>query len=105
MKRLLIALTVCAALSCGSFAMLLLQDRQLGVPLPYSLPLALASMLVLGPALLMCVEKLRARRPIRIEAPPPLRVEPAPSQQRRAPVQGVVLLDFSTARARTERAA
>lgn len=120
MKRVLVALAVCSMLSGGSFAALILQDRYLDVPLPYSLPLAFASMLLLAPVFLVCFEKLRARRPIRIEHLPAPRVRerhvqapeapkpeaPAPmAQPRRAPVQGVVLLDFSSARPRREQAA
>jgi hypothetical protein len=111
MKPVVVVLLVCSTLSCGSFGVLLLQDRQLGVPLPYSVPLAFASMLVVAPAFLAAFERLRARRPIRIETPPPKppRVShaegaPAPAQRRPA-LEGVVLLDFSTARRRGERAA
>ena len=50
MKRLILALIVCCILSGASFAAVVVQDRYLDVPLPYTLPLAFASMLALAPA-------------------------------------------------------
>jgi hypothetical protein len=104
MTRLVAFWTTCVALAGGAFAVLLLEDRRLDVPMPYSLPLAFATMAVLAPLLLMAADALRARRPIRIEAvrpattaPPPHAATSTPSVRvRRArAAEGVVLLDAS----------
>jgi hypothetical protein len=108
MIRLVVFWTVCSALSLGAFCVLLVADRRLSVPMPYEVPLAFASMVVLAPVLLIAADKLRARRPIRIEsipqpaAPAPVPVaEPASVTHARTPrtrtaraAEGVVLLDL-----------
>jgi hypothetical protein len=87
----------------------LLADRHLSVPMPYEVPLAFASMVVLAPVLLIAADKLRSRRAIRIESMPrpvPAAVvaaaEPAPVRHPRTvrvrtarAAEGVVLLDVS----------
>jgi hypothetical protein len=105
MKRVIVAWILCTVLSLGSFALLVLADRRLGVMLPFSLPLAFAGVSALAPALFALFESLRARRPIVVREAPPREVpaerdrEPAPltaGRRRRRTAQGVVLLDFSS---------
>jgi hypothetical protein len=95
MKRIIVVWIVCCGLTAGSFAILVLEDRSLGVPLPYSVPMAFASMLAMASALLAVAQKLWARRPVRIiQVVPP----PAVAPERRRPgraAEGVVLLDVS----------
>ena len=113
MKRMLVIWTLCSALALGSFGVLLIEDRLLDVPVPYSLALAFASMLVLGCALLALVEQLRARRPvvIRVTQPAPAVPNrpftgPAPDVRKRSRVaQGLVLIDCSSLAAVPENAA
>ena len=103
MKRLVAIWILCSAISLGSFGVLMLEDRRLGVPAPYSVPAAFATMLVAAPALFALVEWLRLRRPIVVApvvADPPFRA----AATRRRTAQGLVLLDCSRAIA-VERAA
>jgi hypothetical protein len=101
MKRLMSISIVCAVLSASSFGVLLLEDRRLGVPLPYSLPLAALGLIVLAPLAWALVEWTRARRPIVVQAAPlpaAAAAEPAasPFRGRRRVAEGVVLLDSSS---------
>ena len=98
MKRLAAIWIVCSVVSLGSFGVLMLVDRRLGVPAPHSVPAAFATMLVAAPALCALIEWLRQRRPIVVQpvaapvADPPFR---ATATLRRRPAQGIVLLDCS----------
>lgn len=93
MKRFVAIWILCSAMSLGSFGLLMIEDRRLGVPAPYSVPAAFAAMLVAAPALFALLEWLRRRRPIvvRAVADPPFRA----AATRRRPAQGLVLLDCS----------
>jgi hypothetical protein len=116
MKRLVVLWMLCTILSAGSFAVLVVADRRLGVALPFSLPIAFAAMSALAPGLFALFEALRARRPIVVrEAPVVVREVAAPSREKPTPssaaerrrgrrAQGLVLLDCSSFPAR-ERAA
>lgn len=97
MKRIAIVWGFCALLLCGSFAVLIVEDRQLGVPLPYSVPLAFAGTLLIASALFLAAQLIVARRPVRIVEPAP--ASPATPRARadvpRSAPEGVVLLDLS----------
>lgn len=95
MKAVLAFWTFCAALTAGAFSMLLLVDRRIGLPLPYSLPIACGLALALATLLLAIAERLRARRPVRIAAVQQSTPPPAAVPRRPRPAQGVILLDFS----------
>lgn len=115
MKRVAIIWSLCSALSLASFAVLILQDRRLGVAVPYSLPLAFFSMAVLAPALLALFEWFRSRRPIVVHVEPVAPVAAAASTavpsssgaatRRVRGAQGLVLLDCSSIAACAGRAA
>ena len=105
MKRVVIAWILCTVLSLGSFALLVLADRRLGVMLPFSLPLAFAGVSALAPGLFALFEALRARRPVVVYQAPPREIpvernrEPSPlpaDRRRRRMAQGLVLLDCSS---------
>ena len=118
MKRLVVLWMLCTVLSAGSFAVLIVADRRLGVALPFSLPIAFAAMSALAPGLFALFEALRARRPIVVRDTPVREVVAAKPKDAAAPVangrrsarrtarraQGLVLLDCSSFPAR-ERAA
>jgi hypothetical protein len=95
MKRIIFVWALCLIVSLGSFGVLMFEDRTLGVSLPYSVPVAFASMLALAAALLTVSQVLLARRPVQIiqEAPPAERVKSR--QPPRRVIEGIVLLDFS----------
>jgi hypothetical protein len=113
MKRVLIVWILCLAASAGSFGVLLVEDRKLGLPLPYTLPLAFLGMLVAGPILQMLAAKAWPQPKIVVRpaiAPAPVTAaspEPAAVTTPRVPVavpatararaaaQGVVLFDMS----------
>lgn len=98
MKRLSVFAMLCSLLSLGSFAILVVEDRRLGIALPYSMPLAFASMVLLTPFLLLLVGR-RATVPVTEASPPP--VEPLTAEYRASraqTIEGVVLLDFSPLR-------
>lgn len=102
MKSIIGALLICLLLCLGSFAALVLADQRLGVPLPYSVPIAFGSMLVIGPALFLIGNAIRRARPIYVKVTPIVRATVAGEQivgARPAPrrADGVVLLDFSKA--------
>jgi len=103
MKRLVSISIVCAVLSASSFGVLLLEDRRLGVPLPYSLPLCALALVVLAPLASALFEWARGRRPIVVQVAPVAVVEsaaePAASPfrgRRRRAAEGVVLLDAAS---------
>lgn len=114
MKRLISTWVLCSALSAASFGVLMIEDRRLGVALPFSLPIAFFSLAALAPGLVALVEWLRQRRPVVIQlAPAPQTArdatdtavdDPAETARPACAAQGVVLLDWSTFRSR-ERAA
>jgi hypothetical protein len=103
MKRIAAIWFVSTLLSVCAFAVLLVEDRHLGVPLPYSLPLAFAVVLAIPVTPLLFSRKLR-RMSKKLLAQPRVRrpaIQPAPVaavQRPRRPAEGVVLLDFSSAR-------
>ncbi len=51
MKRALAIWIVCSVLSLAAFAVMVIEDRRLGVALPYAVPIALGSIAALAPAL------------------------------------------------------
>jgi hypothetical protein len=104
MKIMAIVWALCSVLSLGSFGVLLLQDRRLGVPLPYSIAIALTALVALAPALLVLYEKARGNRPIHIGTIAPRAPAPRATVRPRA-AEGVVLLDFSTPASSREHAA
>jgi len=79
MKRLLAVWSLCMLAALASFGALLLEDRTLGLPLPYSLPLAFGATAVFGPLLLMAAAKIWPVRPIVVRAPAPAVVAPLPA--------------------------
>lgn len=103
MKRIAAIWLLSVLLSLSAFAVLLLEDRRLGVPLPYSLPLAFAVVLAIPVTPLLFSRKVR-RMSKKLLAQPRARrpaIQPAPAVRAprpRRPAEGVVLLDFSTAR-------
>ena len=113
MKRLTAVVGLCSLFSIASFVVLVAADRQLGMPLPYSIPLSFTIVSILAPAMFAVANVVRMRRPVVIALAPvtPPRAAAAPSNARtepaapRRPAEGVVLLDFSTARTIAGRAA
>jgi hypothetical protein len=111
MKWLMSVLVVFTLLSAAAFAVLIIADRLLGVPLPYSIPLSFAAVSVCAPLLVALAHALRRRRPIVVQ-PPVTRTAPlkpghlatiARSRPRQA--QGVVLLDLSSISVTKEKVA
>jgi hypothetical protein len=101
MKRVMGVWVLCSLFSLGSFGVLLLQDRRLGVALPYSLPMAFAVIVALAPVLLSLASRIPVRPAAPQEAPagpldPPCAVKPM-APQRTTAAAGMVLLDFSAA--------
>jgi hypothetical protein len=102
MKRVLAFCAVCSLLSMGAFFLLVLEDRRLGIALPYSVPLAFAGMLLLTPVLHVLAKRVPARvAPVTERTAAPVLFERVPHPRRR-PAQGIVLLDLSTAAAPAE---
>jgi hypothetical protein len=114
MKHLIAVVAFFTLLSIAAFGVLIAADRELGVALPYSIPLAFAVPAALAPAFAALAHAMRRRRPIVMQMAPP---RPAPTasptpRPRAAAVargghqaQGVVLLDLSTVKALKERVA
>jgi hypothetical protein len=120
MKRVLAVWILCLATSAASFGVLLVEDRTLGLPLPYTLPLAFAAMLIVGP--LLQIGAARVWPQPRIVIRPAPEVTPAPAAASVAPAgaattaspaavpprpriaQGVVLFDLSRVAARRQAA-
>ena len=107
MKRLIAVATLCTLFSVSAFAVLVSADRRLGVPLPYSIPWAFAVVSAVAPIVFAIANAVRMRRPVIVKVTPvtPRSAEglPDPAVPRRA--EGVVLLDFSSAKKLRERAA
>ncbi len=124
MKRVLIVWMLCSIISLGSFGILLAEDLGLGLPLPYSVPLAFAAtsilvaMLQLLAAAISSPRTIVGREAIRDPAPSAEWMMAKPSAQsaepapvpppapRRTPprTQGVVLFDLSRAPTRRQAA-
>jgi hypothetical protein len=104
MKRLIVFWMCCSLVSLASFAVLLYEDRRLGVPLPYSVGLAFATIVALPGTPLIFWADLRAI-PRRLMARLRARMGPTRATSRRNAAEGVVLLDFSTAAGFKDRAA
>jgi hypothetical protein len=115
MKRVLFVWMLCSIISLGSFGTLLAEDLGLGLPLPYSVPLAFAATSILVAMLQLLTAAISSRRTIvgreavrdptrsaewmTAKSPAPS-AEPAPvpppAPQRTPPrTQGVVLFDLS----------
>src|SRR5688572_240355 len=94
MKRFIAIWIVCTAAAIGSFAAIVAEDRQFGVPLPYSVPLGFAAMQMLGAGLLAMAEHLRANRPVVVRVVERRTSAKARRLAHRHP-QGSVLLDLS----------
>jgi hypothetical protein len=110
MKRIVFIFTFCSVLALGAFAVLLVEDRRLGVPLPYSAPLAFGAMLVVPVTPLMFSRKLRAvsKKLMAHRSAPtaPVTSKPVVTKPvRRARAEGTVLLDFSRVKVVRGRAA
>jgi hypothetical protein len=108
MKRHLAVVAVCALLSIAAFAVLVTADRQLGLPLPYSIPWSFTTVSIIAPAVFAIANAVRLRRPVVVK-PTPVRSRsaqhPADTLSPATRAEGVVLLDFSNARKRQEQAA
>ena len=106
MKRFVAVVGLCSAFSAGSFVVLVAADRQLGLPLPYSIPVSFVTVSILAPALFALANALRRRRPLVLAVAPAAprgavaaRGAGAPAQRPAArAAEGVVLLDFSKAK-------
>jgi hypothetical protein len=108
MKRHVAIVAVCALLSIAAFAVLVTADRQLGLPLPYTIPWSFTTVSIVAPALFAIANAIRLRRPVVVK-PTPVRSRAARGASDVLPpanrAEGVVLLDFSNARKRQEQAA
>lgn len=124
MKRALYVWVWYSMISAGSFGVLIAEDLRLGLPLPYSVPLAFAAMLIVAALLQWLAARVAERRAIvgreavrespapppevAIEAPvaaPDRALVPAPPARRSGPAtQGLVLLDLSRVRSRRQAA-
>ena len=109
MKRCVAIATLCALFSLSAFAVLVAADRQLQLPLPYSIPLAFTVVTVAAPIVFAIANAVRMRRPIIIKTTPVVERKAAPGLPDQAamprPAEGVVLLDFSSAKTLQGRAA
>jgi hypothetical protein len=110
MKRIVSIFTFCSVLALGAFAVLLVEDRRLGVPLPYSVPLAFGAMLVAPVTPLMFSRKLRtvSKKLMAHQATSSAPATPTPvvtTRARRRTAEGTVLLDFSRVKVFRGRAA
>ena len=109
MRRCVAITTLCALFSLSAFAVLLAGDRQLGLPLPYSIPLAFTVVSVMAPLVFAVANAVRMRRPILIKPIPVVERRAAPglpdARAVHRPAEGVVLLDFSSAKTLQGRAA
>ena len=106
MKRLIVFFSLCTVLSVCAFAVLLAADRQLDVPLPFSIPLSFTIVSILAPAAFAAANAVQMRRPVIVAAtPPPRPQKPAIEHAGGRTAEGVVLLDFSAARRLKDRAA
>ena len=99
MKHLVAVVALCSTLSIAAFVVLVAADRQLGLALPYSIPVSFTAVSILAPALFAIANAMRLRRPLVISLPP------AAPRERAGTAEGVVLLDFSQAGTLRGRAA
>jgi hypothetical protein len=101
MKHHVAIVAVCALLSMAAFAVLVTADRQLGLPLPYTIPWSFTTVSIIAPAVFAIANAVRLRRPVVVK-PTPARSRSAhrasDTLSPAARAEGVVLLDFSTAR-------
>jgi hypothetical protein len=115
MKRVLFVWMLCSIISLGSFGTLLAEDLGLGLPLPYSVPLAFAATSIVAAMLLLLAAAILPQRAMvgreavrdptpsreRMTAEPPAQSAesapvPPPAPRRTPPrTQGVVLFDLS----------
>jgi hypothetical protein len=100
MKRFFAVVALCALFSIAAFAVLVTADRQIGLALPYSIPLSFTIVTIVAPAVYAVASAVRRWRPVVIKAkpmppPPAPRLSNAATVHRR--IEGVVLLDFSNA--------
>ena len=98
MKRFFAVVALCVLFSIAAFAVLVTADRQLGWPLPYSIPLSFTIVSIVAPAVYAVANAVRRWRPVVIKAtpaspPPAPRLSDTATARRR--IEGVVLLDFS----------
>jgi hypothetical protein len=107
MKRLVAVVALSSLLSVSAFAVLATADRQLGLPLPYSIPWSFTVVSIVAPAVFAIANAIRMRRPIVIHRTPVVSAVPGamPEATARRTAEGLVLLDFSDARKLRERAA
>lgn len=106
MKRLVAVVALSSLLSISAFAVLVTADRQLGLPLPYTIPWSFTVVSIVAPAAFAIANAVRMRRPIIIHRTPVVSAATSslPAAARRT-AEGVVLLDFSDAGKLRERAA
>ena len=95
MKRIAIVWGLNLLLLCGSFGVLLVEDRRLAVPLPYSVPIAFAATLLIAAALFAVAQAIVSRRPMQIVERRRPDAAGGDDGVPRRPAEGVVLLDFS----------
>lgn len=99
MRKHMVVWTLCFFLMLFSFFVLLAEDRHLGVPLPFSLPLAFVAMLLLAGISLVLAEWLRVRHPVvRVKLVKPSVTASRRQHHRPGMVEGFVLLEFPDAR-------
>lgn len=109
MKRCVAIFTLCSLFSLSAFAVLIAADRRLGLPLPYSVPLAFTVVSIAAPIVFAIANAVRMRRPIILKVTPVVQrpaaagLPEAPAAHR--PAEGLVLLDFSQSNKLQGRAA
>jgi hypothetical protein len=96
MKRIVSIWIMCIGLSLGSFAILVIEDRRLDLPVPYTVALAFASMLLLSVSVILLLHTAGDRIAERRRLAGRAGVQAARAATRRT-VEGVVLLDLSHA--------
>jgi hypothetical protein len=104
MKRFAAIVSLSTLLCIAAFVVLVIADRQLGLPLPYSIPISFAVVSMAAPAAFAVANAIRLRRPVIIATgPTPRRAHETAMACRHA--EGVVLLDLSKRDTLQERAA
>ena len=106
MKHLIAVVSLSTLFSMAAFALLVTADRQLGMPLPYSIPWSFTAISVFVPLVFAIANAVRLHRPVIVKVAPPQpspRLAASPAARRRA--EGVVLLDMSSANKPRGRAA
>jgi hypothetical protein len=124
MKRVIFVWMLCSIISLGSFGILLAEDLGLGLPLPYSVPLAFAATSILVALLQLLAAAISSQRTIvgreavgnptpaaawMMARPSAQSADPGPvptRAPRRTPprTQGVVLFDLSRVATRRQAA-